>query len=171
MEVIECIKTRTCVRKYKNREISDKDLKEILEAAIAAPSSGNSQDWEFIIVRDTDTKRSLAEAALGQKFIEDASVVIVVCCNYERNFYGERGKYLYSIQNSAAAIENLMLAAWDKGIGSCWVGAFNEIRVRNVLMIPDNARPLAIITLGYPEGEVKKPERLPLDAVIHWEKY
>ena len=171
METIQCIKSRTSIRRYKPEPITDVDIRDILEAAISAPSSGNSQDWEFIVVKNSQTKDLLSQAAFGQEFVSQAPLVIVVCCNYERNRYGERGKTLYCIQNTAAAIENMLLAAWDKEIGSCWVGAFNEGRVKEILLLPENVRPLAIITLGYPDEKPEKPGRLGLDRVVHWERY
>ncbi len=171
MDAAECIKSRTTVREYLPEDLPEEDVREILEAAVAAPSSGNSQDWEFVVVRNRETKRKLAEAALGQRFVEEAPVAIVVCCNRKRNLYGERGSSLYSIQNSAAAIENLMLAAWSKGVGSCWVGAFRESEVAAAVGLPEDVRPLAIITLGYPKRIPEKPRRLPLDSVVHRERF
>lgn len=173
MDVSKCIKDRRDIRDFKPDPVPDNVLKEILDSAIQAPSSGNVQDWEFIVVKNQNTKKLLAEAALGQDFIAKAPVVIVVCSDLNRisYSYGERGKNLYSIQNTAAAIQNLLLAAWDLGIGSCWVGAFNEQRIRETLVLPEHVRPLAIIPLGYPAKTPGKPGRRPLEEVLHREKY
>ena len=173
MDALECIKTRTCIRRYKQDLIKDEDIKDILNAAIQAPSAGNTQDWEFIVVKELDTKRSLTEASYGQTFIYQAPVVIVVCSDLERisSAYGTRGANLYSVQDTAAAIQNIMLSAWSKGIGSCWIGAFNEEKVREILILPSHIRPLAIITLGYPDEKPKKPDRMDLDRVVHRERY
>ena len=173
MDAMECIKTRVSVRSYRPDQISEEVIREILEAATAAPSSGNVQDWEFIVVRNPEGKRRLSEAAYGQDFINEAPVVVVVCSDLKKisGAYGIRGESLYSIQNTAAAIQNLMLAAWSKGIGSCWVGAFNEERVRGILVLPSYVRPLAIITLGYPDKKPNKPERRDLKEVVHFERY
>ncbi len=173
MDTIKCIRERRDIRDFRPDPIPENVLKEILEAAIQAPSAGNAQDWEFILVKNPRTKSLLAEAALAQDFVAKAPLVIVVCSDLNRisSSYGERGKSLYSIQNTAAAIENLLLAAWNLGIGACWVGAFNEQRVRETLILPENVRPLAIIPLGYPSKVPEKPGRRPLKEVLHLEKY
>ena len=101
MEVFEAIKGRRSIRRFEKREVTDEMLAKILEAATYAPSSGNLQNWEFVVVRDEERKRKIAEIALGQSFIAEASVVVVVCSNDRKILrYGERGKRLYSIQNT-----------------------------------------------------------------------
>lgn len=173
METLECMLGRADIRSYRPDPIPDEDVKSLLEAAVQAPSSGNLQNWEFIIVRKYEAKKALADAAMGQGFIAEAPVVIAVCANLGAMAarYGARGRELYSIQNTAAATENLMLAAWDRGIGSCWVGAFNENDVKRALNIPEDIRPVAIITMGYTEGPAKKPGRRPVEEVMHRELY
>ncbi len=169
METSECIKTRASVRDFRKDQIPEKDLLEILEAATQAPSAGNLQDWEFVVVKDPKVKRDIAVASLNQRFIWEAPVVIVVCSNLERiGEYGERGRNLYAIQDTAAAIENLMLAAWDRGIGSCWVGAFNEKEIKDILSLPEHIKPVAVIPIGYPSKVYKKPERRKLRTVLHF---
>lgn len=172
METIECIKNRRSVRKFKKKNIEKEKLIKILESAINAPSSGNLQNWEFIVIRNDETKKLLAKAALNQNFIAEANVVIVACSNDEKiSFYGRRGKELYAIQNVSAAIQNILLAANDLGIGSCWIGAFNEKEIKKILEIPENVRPLAIIPLGYPAEIPEKPPRRAISQVVFEEKY
>ena len=100
--------------------------------------SGERSALEFVIVRNSETKKALAEAALGQSFVEEAPVVIVVCANEDSSSgrYGARGKALYCIQDTSAAVQNIHLAARSFGLGACWVGAFEEDRARRVLRIP-----------------------------------
>jgi nitroreductase len=173
MQTIECIKSRRSVRDYRPDPIPDKTIGEIIEAATHAPSSGNVQDWEFIVVRDWGTKKRLAEAAWEQDFIAKAAVIVVVCSDMDRASaaYGSRGETLYSVQNTSAAVQNLLLAAWEKEIGSCWVGAFNEKLLKDALVIPVNVRPLAIITLGYPATIPPKPRRRGLKEVVHMNRW
>ncbi len=173
MNTTECIKTRYSIREYSDAAVSEGLVKEILQAAVCAPSAGNAQDWEFIVVRKQEIKKQLAEAALGQGFIADAPVLVVVCSNLKKigSAYGERGVSLYSIQDTAAAAMCLMLAAWEKGLGTCWVGAFDEGRVKEILVLPMDVRPLAIITLGYPRAGIEKPKSRDLSGVLHWEHY
>jgi len=173
MQTIDAIKGRTSVRDYSSNPIPDDTLKGILESAIQAPSSGNVQDWEFVLVKTPEGKSALSEAAFNQGFIAKAPVVVVVCTDLDRisKAYGTRGEQLYSIQNTAAAIQNMMLAAWDRGIGSCWIGAFNEEAARGAVVLPVRVRPVAIITLGYPARKPMKSKRRPLDNAVHWETF
>ena len=173
MQTMDCIKERRSVRKYRPDPIPDDVLNSILEAGTHAPSSGNVQDWEFIVVKNPETKTKIANAAWEQDFVKGAPVVIVVCSDIHRvsAAYGERGQTLYSVQNTSAAIQNILLAAWEKEIGSCWIGAFNESAIRNILVLPTNIRPLAIITLGYPAEVSNKPKRRDLKEVAHMERW
>ncbi len=172
MNTIECIKSRRSIRKYNQTPVGEDVINKIMEAAVHAPSSGNLQDWEFVVVRNQTTKKKLAEACYNQEPVDKAPVVIVVCSDSNRSLkYGERGRNLYSIQNSAAAAQNIMLAAWEMGVGSCWIGAFDEMEVANAVILPSHVRPLAIITLGYPDEKPNPPKRWGLKDVVRWERY
>jgi nitroreductase len=133
MDVLEAIKGRRSVRSFKGeKNVPEETVEELIDAARWAPSAGNIQPWEFIIVRNPDIKEKLAEAASNQSFLEEAPVVIIVCADENRSSqgYGQRGKTLYCIQDTAAAIQNIHLAAHSLGLGTCWVGAFREQRAR-----------------------------------------
>ncbi len=173
LDLFEAIKNRRSIRAYRPDTIPEEDLKKILEAATLAPSAGNLQPWEFIIIRNSDRRRRIAKAAYGQTFIAEAPVVIVVCANLDRTAwrYGRRGETLYCIQDTAAAIMNMMLAAYALGYGTCWVGAFDEEKVSRIIEAPDRVRPVAIIPLGVPAESPRMPSRLPLSEVVHLEKY
>lgn len=173
MQTMECILERRSVREYRPEPIPDDIIDEIIEAAAHAPSAGNVQDWEFVAIRNPETKRRLVDAAWGQDFISHAPLVLVVCSDIDRisAAYGSRGETLYSVQDTAAAIQNLMLAAWDREIGSCWIGAFNESAVKDILVLPTNIRPLAIVTLGYPARISKKPGRREVKEILHMEMW
>ena len=173
METWETIKGRSSIRSYKPDDVSDDTVRALIEMAAQAPSSGNVQNWEFIVVKDQKLKEQLGEISMGRMPLKEAPVIIVVCANQDiiSPKYGVRGTELYSVQNTAAAIENLLLAAWDKGLGTCWVGAFSERDVSRILAIPNGIRPLAMVTLGYPAGEVKKPERRDIREFLHYNIY
>jgi nitroreductase len=172
MDAMDCIKGRASVRRFKQDGIPDIVLDEVLEAAIAAPSAGNCQDWEFVVVRKPENRKRLASACMGQKMIEQAPVVVVVCSNTKKiSRYGERGETLYTIQDAATATQNLMLAAWSKDIGSCWVGAFDEAEVSQLLVLPGHVRPMAVVPLGYPEEKPEKPRRWELKDFVHKEHF
>jgi len=150
MELDEAIKNRRSIRAYQKRPVEEEKINRILEAARWAPSAGNLQSVEYVVIKDQGTRKRLSEAALGQEQVSEAPVDIVVCCNFSKiSPYGTRGKELYSIQESGACIQNLMLAAHALGLGTCWVGAFDEARVRQIAGVPANAKPVAIITVGY----------------------
>jgi nitroreductase len=172
--IMDVIKGRRSIRRFKRGEkVSEEDLRKILEAATYAPSAGNRQPWEFIIVENEDTKNKLAEAAYNQTWITEAPIIIVVCANEERSAsrYGERGRTLYCIQDTAAATQNMLLMAHSLGYGTCWVGAFNENEVRRILNIPIGVRPVAIIPIGKPDEKPTMPPRIPIQKLIHYEKY
>ena len=173
MDVFEAISLRRSVRAYRSDDVPDEFIARIIDAARHAPSAGNIQPWEFIVIRKPEIKSRLAEAALYQNFIEEAPVVIVVCADQIRSSrgYGSRGASLYCIQDTAAAIENLLLAACALGLGTCWVGAFNEDKVKSVLRIPEGVRPVAIIPVGYPAEKPQKRYRRPLKEIIHYETF
>lgn len=173
MDVLEAIKGRRSIRAFKNQDVPAEIVEELIDAARWAPSAGNIQPWKFIIVRKSRIKRRLVEAALGQMFIGEAPVVIVVCANEERSSqgYGVRGKILYCIQDTAAAIQNIHLTAYSLGLGTCWVGAFREEETREILKIPCGMRPVAMIPVGYP-AEVPTPQsRRPTSQIVHYETF
>lgn len=173
MEVLRAIKERRSFRKFKDKIVPHEMLISLLDAARWAPSSGNLQSWEFIIVEDPEIKHKLAEASLKQMFVKDASAIIVVCVDTERCAlkYGLRGKHLYSILEGGAAIQNILLAAEELGLASCWVSAFDETTVRNILEVPDPVLPLAIIPIGFSDEFPKAPPRVDLSHISHHDKY
>jgi len=173
LDVLEAIKTRRSIRAFTGENVSEEIVNKILDAARWAPSAGNLQPWEFVVVRDPKVKRGLATAALHQMFIAEAPVVIVVCANENRSAwgYGSRGSTLYCLQDTAAATENILLTAHSLGLGTCWVGAFNEEAARRVLDIPLGVRPVAIIPLGYPAEKPSPTPRRGFNEILHYEKY
>lgn len=173
MDLLEAIKGRRSIRAFKNEEVSVEDVERLVDAARWAPSAGNIQPWEFIVVRKPEIKKALVEAALGQDFIKEASVVIIVCANENRSSerYGVRGKSLYCIQDTAAALQNIHLTAYSLGLGTCWIGAFNEEEARKILKIPQGIRPVAMVPVGYPTETARLPKKRPLDQIVHYEAF
>ena len=173
MDVFEAIKKRRSVRAYLSEEVSEKDVERLIEAGRWAPSAGNIQPWEFVIVRNPETKRRLSAAALHQTFIEEAPVVIVVCADEARSNegYGSRGVRLYCLQDTAAATENMLLAAQALGLATCWVGAFYEDEVANVINAPRNVRPIAIVPVGRSGEKPGVPPKRPVKRLVHYERF
>jgi nitroreductase len=169
MDLWEAIKERRSIRRYvQQRDVSSEAVEQLLGAAIAAPSAGNCQPWHFMVVRDPEAKRGLAEAAYGQRFVAQAPVVIVVCADPGRSAsrYGRRGSELYCLQDTAAATENILLGVTALGLGACWVGAFDERAAATVLELPPHLRPVVMIPIGHPgERFAHQTSRRPLPEV------
>lgn len=173
MDVFEAIKNRRSVRAFTSQSVSDEEVERLIEAARWAPSAGNIQPWQFIIVREPQIKHGLCEAALDQTFIEKAPVVVVVCADPQRSAkgYGSRGINLYCLQDTAAATQNMLLTAQAMGLATCWVGAFHEEEARQVLKIPDGVRPVAIVPVGHAAEKPRVRPRRPVNEIVHRETY
>jgi nitroreductase len=172
-DIIDIIKQRTSVRKYLDKDVSDELILEVLDAARHAPSAGNHQPWEFIVVKDPSLKKSIVEACYGQQWMLEAPVFIIACENIRlaSAVYGDRGTKLFGIQDVAAACQNILLAAESLGLGTCWIGDFAESSISVLLQCSDTVRPAAIITLGYPAKKEEKPFLHDLEEVVHIERY
>jgi len=163
MDFFEVIEARRSVRRFDPAvDVSPETVERLLNAAILAENAGNRQPWHFYVVRDAGLRQGLAAAAGGQKFVSQAPVAIVVCADAEQSAgrYGQRGRELYCLQDTAAAVENILLAAVALGLGGCWVGAFDESEAARVLDLPGNHRPVAILPIGKPaEAPGRRPRR------------
>ncbi len=161
MDVIAAIKKRRSIRKFEKKSIPNDVLQQVMECAVLAPSAGNRQPWIFHVVKDQGIKQKLVKAAGGQTFLGDAPVVVVISGDPEVSAkrYGDRGRSLYYIQDTAAAVTNIILAATSFELGTCWVGAFRETLVSQALGLPENLRPLAMVPMGYP-AEKREPRGL-----------
>ncbi|MGE5528399.1 MAG: nitroreductase family protein [Patescibacteria group bacterium] len=156
-DVIDAIKERRTIRKFAADPLPEATIGRLIEAARCAPSAGNIQPWHFSVVLNGEVRRRLAEAAHGQEFLGEAPVCVVVSAEPGRSAasYGRRGESLYCLQDTAAAVQNMLLAATGYGLGSAWVGAFDEEAVREAANLPESFRPVALVALGHPaeEGE------------------
>jgi len=144
---------RFSCRSFQEKEVPEEYIEVILKAGIWAPSAGNLQPWKFLVIKNNELKEKLVDVAYGQEFIKEAPFAIVVIALPEESAarYGERGRFLYSIQDTAAAVENMLLQGSILGLGSCWVGAFSEEKAKKVLNLKENERPVAIIPFGFPK--------------------
>lgn len=165
MEFFDLIKKRRSIRMYKDTPVDDETIKKILEAARLAPSAGNLQPYEFVVVKDINIRRELAQAAYGQGFITRAPVAIVFIEDSKRteSHYGKRGANLYVHQDTAIAVTFAHLAAADLGLGSCWVGAFDAPAVARILNLKPGLVPVAILPIGYPDENPPANPRRSLD--------
>lgn len=155
-----------------SKKISWDKLKEILDSARYAPSSGNLQNWRFVVVQDPDLKKRISQLCSDQNWINSAPVLIVVC-SYDKDLqimYRDKAD-MFSIQNVAAAIQNMLLKANSLSIDSCWVGSYNDDRIKSILKIPDEVRIDAIITLGYGAEKEDMPKRIDLRNIAFYEEW
>lgn len=170
MDVFEAIHKRRSIRSYLNKEVEDDKIWRILKGAQQAPSASNRQEWRFIVVRDKYLREKLMEAARNQSFVAEAPVVIV-CCAQTDNHIMTCGQLCYPI-DVAIAIDHMTLVAVEEGLGTCWIGAFYEDKVKEILEIPPDIRVVELLTLGYPrEIPVSAKMRLSLEEIVHWEKW
>ncbi|MBN1136628.1 MAG: nitroreductase family protein [Anaerolineae bacterium] len=169
MDFFETIESRRSVRRFDPAvEVPPETVVRLLNVAILAPSAGNRQPWHFYIVRDPELRERLVAAAHGQGFIGQAPVAIVVCADAEGSAerYGRRGRDLYCLQDTAAAVEHILLAAAALGWGSCWIGDFDESEAVRVLDLPAHHRPIAILPIGKPAEAPGRRPRRPLGEVV-----
>jgi nitroreductase len=161
---------RFSCRSFTPEPLDREALTPFLEAARWAPNGGNLQPWRFVVVCDGALRGQIAGAAFGQGFLAQAPVVIVVCSVPEESarIYGQRGRDLYCLQDTAAAAENLLLAAADADLGGCWVGAFDELRVAQILDLALGWRPVALLALGCPAEREPQRSRRPIDEIVLW---
>ena len=173
--VLERILSRRSIRQYTAKDIPEDVLISILEAARQAPSAINLQPWQFIIVTDPLLKHKLADGRYNQ-FIADCPVTIVGCADtsvtvknpYLRELYDT---HHYAIVDVAIAVQNMVIAAWACGVGSCWIGDFREQYVKSLLQIPDLWRVVALLTLGYPLNTPTPKSKKPFNDIISFNTF
>lgn len=172
MQLTEVIKKRRSTRNFSNQEIPLQTILEILDLARFSPSAGNTQPWEFVLIKERGQKEKLAIASFNQTFIADAPYIIIVCANLNRSSsYGRRGIELYSIQDTAIITTHILLLATERNLATCWVGAFNEQKVREVINCPNYIKPVAIVPIGIANREGKFRGRYELNDILHYERF
>ncbi|WGM89539.1 MAG: nitroreductase family protein [Candidatus Bathyarchaeota archaeon] len=143
MSIFEVISNRRSIRSYEDKEIPKQVLDQILEAGRLAPSAVNKQPYRFIVVTKSELKKEMK--AIFSRFLEKAPVVIVGCANVKSRLTGK-----WAVVDTTIALQNMVLAAWSLGAGSCWIGSFNEQKTKQALKIPQDWKVVALISLGYP---------------------
>mgnify|MGYP001305501162 FL=1 len=169
MDVFSAIQGRRSIRSYSSKPIEPEKLNKVLEAARLSPSASNNQGWKFIVVTEEETRKKIVEAAGNQKFIGQAPVVIVAC-GTDPDKVMKCGQYRYTLDISIA-VSYIMLEAYEQGLGTCWIGHFDESEVKKILNIPDNVRVVALTPLGYPAENPNPRPRKSLQDIVCYEKY
>ncbi|MCW4021865.1 MAG: nitroreductase family protein [archaeon] len=143
MSMIEVISSRRSIRKYENKEIPKQVLDQILEAGRQSPSAMNKQPYRFVVVTKSELKKEMK--AIFSRFLDNAPVVIVGCANVKARITGKWAEI-----DTTIALQNMLLAAWSLGVGTCWIGSFNEQKTKKALNVPEEWKVVGMLTLGYP---------------------
>jgi len=169
--LMEAIKTRRSIRRFRETPVPENLLKEVLNAARLAPSADNAQPWKIIVVRDEQMKQKVTQACNGQKFLVQAPIVLVVCGIPEDAFQTVGGYMSSHVIDASIALDHVTLAAHSLGLGTCWVAWFKEEKVKDILGIPEDVRVVALSPLGYPDESPERPSRKNLEELIAYDKY
>lgn len=168
MDLLSLIKNRRSIRHFQPKPLTKEIEEKLKEAIIWAPSAGNLQSRKFCFVKDKKNKEKLVKLAFCQDFILEAPLVVVACLDLKiERIYGKRGR-LYSICDVSTSIENMMLEATELGLGTCWIGAFDEEKVKEILKIPNHLHPIAVIPVGFPAEKPEAPPRVSKDEAIEY---
>jgi len=169
MELKKAIEERRSVRSYKEDSIPEDKLKRVLEAARLAPSASNRQPWKFIIVKDPQKRKELAEAASHQSFVGEAPIVIAAVALNTTHIM-QCGIPSYPV-DLAIAVDHITLSAVDEGLGTCWIGAFSQEEVKRILKVPDPYKVVALLPLGFPADKPGFKSRKPIEEIICYETF
>jgi len=168
-DFFETVEVRQSIRAYQARPLEPGQLEQILRAVQRAPSAGNLQAFEVVVVRDPVTIRALAVLCYNQMFIAQAPVVLVFCADPARSAarYGAKGEALYSVQDATIAAAYAELAVAALGLGTCWIGAFDEEELARRLKLRPGLRPVALFPIGWPAEQPQRTSRRPLEEMVH----
>jgi nitroreductase len=165
MSLLDLILTRRSIRRYENKDIPEEVLQQILETGRQAPSAANRQPIHFVIVTDRDILKNLCDNLIN-RFVKYAPVAIVGCADIKSLLTGR-----WAVVDATIAMENMVIAAWTLGIGSCWIGACNEEKVKELLKIPDKWKFVALLTLGYPAEQPKQRKKKPFEKMFSFNSF
>ena len=173
MDFTEVVNNRRSVREYIGEPVTDEEIQKIMEIVNRAPSAGNLQAYEVYVVKNKDKKEALVQASYGQEMIAGAEAVLVFIADKDKSGvkYGERGENLYSIQDATIAAAYSQLAATSVGVGSCWIGAFSQAEVKQILNIPKQYMVVVLLPMGYPAQAGGLKSRKPLEKIISYEPF
>lgn len=169
MDFMALVEQRYSVRGYQDKPVEDILLQKVLEAGQQAPSAANKQPWHFIVITDEQKREALSDAYPKDWFIH-APVIIIVCVVPGKAWARVDGKN-YADVDGAIAMDHMTLCAASLGLGTCWIGAFNPTKLRNLLQLPDGIEPLAMSPLGYPDADARNPGRKEMSEIIHYDHW
>jgi nitroreductase len=167
MEFMDVVRKRRSIRRFKPDPVPEEEIKYILEAARLAPSWANTQCWHFVVVTDPEVKVKIGEA--GFRWTARGPAIIVACADAAQVGFRE-DQYFYLV-DIGIALEHLVLAAMERGLGTCWVVGFSEARVKEILGVPENIRVVALTPLGYPAEDPPPRDRKPLEQIFSYNRF
>lgn len=172
MEVLEAIKKRRSIRKYQTKPVENEKINHVLEAARLAPSAANKQPCHFIVVTKPEARESLRAAYKPERqWLMQAPAIVVACVDPKKSWKRNDGEEYWKV-DAAIAMQNLVLASTELGLGTCWIATFNEKAAKKALNIPEHIRVVAMTPLGYPDEEKGSvTDRKPLNEIVHYEKW
>ncbi len=165
MNCIERVLTRRSIRKFKNEPITDIVLKNILEAGRRAPTATNSQPWHFVIARDQRAKEAFSFGGFNE-FTRDADFIVLGLYKPSEVIIEK-----LSLMDVTIALQNMVIAAWVQGMGSCWMGAFDEPRLKDTLNLPIDSRIVGAVAFGIPDENPVQPPKKPFNEIVHFDKW
>jgi len=168
MDLLDGLKKRRSIRLYTEQKVDKDTIIKIIEYGTWAPSAGNNQPWEFVVITEEEGIQKVR--AISPGIIGKPSVIIVACINLQKvkGFTSDQNIALYDI---SMACQNIMLASFALGLGSCVIKSFNAVALARLLDLPDTLRPELLVTIGYPANIPSPPPRIPVSELIHWEGY
>ena len=169
MELTEAIRKRSSIRDYEDKPVPKDKLNSVLEAARLAPSASNRQRWKFVVVRESERRRALSRATGGQAHVANAPVVIAAVATMPE--YVMRSGVPAHPVDLAIAVDHMTLAAVDQGLGTCWIGAFEQEEVKDILKIPEDYRVVVLLTLGFPKTTGRAKERKTIEEIVCYETF
>jgi nitroreductase len=169
MDVFEAIKGRRSIRSYKPTEVEEEKLRKVLEAARLAPSASNRQEWKFIVVKDARTRAKITAATYGQRWVGEAPIIIVACATEGKSVM-TCGQPTHTVDLSIAC-SFLILQAYELGLGTCWLGTYDEQEIKRLLGIPDRLRIVTVTPLGYPNEDPPPRPRKSFEQIVSFEKH
>jgi len=167
--VLNCIKERYSVRKFKDKPVEQEKLDVILEAARMAPSASNVQPWKFVVLRDDAKRAQLTEICKGQKFVSQAPVTIAICAN-NTDYTMTYGQKAYTVDATIAS-EHIVLQATELDLGTCWIGAFFHDQMAELINLPDDYKIVGLLPLGYPDIEKGNRNLKPMEELVIWDSF
>ena len=164
MDTFECIRTRRTTRTFLPKDVPEQTIRKILEAGRLTPSARNLQPWHFVVIQDKGVLKQLASLCTTGRFIEHASCAVAVVTDPANTWHEIDG---------ARAVQNMELAGWNEGVGTCWIGSMDRERIKALLEIPNHLHLLTILPFGYavePHGPRRKTKKRP-EEVCHWGRF